>query len=799
MTTNKGRTPLVDQAAIIDTWRRLLADGQVSELRALEATTTSDRYPRTLTGYFNNAEALAAAVAAITTAKGVYVIPNPVNPDLLARASNRIKPAGKGELTQDGDILRRRWLLIDADPVRPTGISSTDAEHAAALQRVKDIAADLQAAGWPEPIIADSGNGAHALFRIDLRADDGGVVQRCLQTLAARFDDATVKVDQSVFNPARIWKLYGTMACKGDDVPGRPWRMGRILRAPRRLRAVPVKLLQALAADAPHPGPAAPRQDHATGERFDIDDFVRRHGLEVDGPSDWNGKQGSGRRWAFRKSPMCDHHDGAAHIEQHASGAVTAGCHHKSCSWTWQDLRARFDPKPNPACVRGYTRRGIGRNVRSYPAANGEGEADKPAELNQQGARLFAEIEPWPRPVDGKKLLADVEAYLRRYVVLPDDAGLVISAWCMAAWSIECWDRFPHLEFASPEKRCGKTRALQALEQICPRPLNTASISPAALYRAVEQHGPTLLIDEAQSLTRRGSESAEALRELLNAGIDKNAAVLRVGGPERDTLQKFAVFSPKVMALIGVLDAVLSDRCLTIGMARKTDADRVAPWRSRLVETQAGPLARRLARWTADNAERLAKEYDVTEPFPLRNDRLAELVLPLQAVAKVADRKKLTGLKRYAARLDAGDVETESPGVRLLAAIREVFRQSSDDFLPTADLVRALVKRPEEPWARCNHGRIITHEGLANLLRPFGVRPAHSRNRKTRGYYRADFETAWTLYLTPSRKSRPARPTRPGTGTRKPAKRTATDGKRRGKTCKGRGHCGRVGQVFQGE
>jgi hypothetical protein len=198
----------------------------------LEAQRQGDYRPGTLFGYFDNAEALAAAVATITTAKGIYIIPNAVNRDLLARCCNRIKPAGKGDTTQDSDIIRRRWLLIDADPVRPAGISSTDAEHAAALGRIQDIVAYLTAGGWPTPIVADSGNGAHALYRIDLAADDGGMVQRILQALAARFDDAAVKVDTSVYNPARIWKLYGTTAAKGDDVPGRPWRMARIIDSP---------------------------------------------------------------------------------------------------------------------------------------------------------------------------------------------------------------------------------------------------------------------------------------------------------------------------------------------------------------------------------------------------------------------------------------------------------------------------------------------------------------------------------------------------------------------------------------
>ncbi|NLF73305.1 MAG: DUF3987 domain-containing protein [Candidatus Anammoximicrobium sp.] len=349
MTATKDRKALVDQAAVVATCQRLFGPGLVTELRALEATTAADRWPRTWFGYCDNSQALAAAAGTITTAKGIYIMPNEVNPALLARAANRIKQAGKGDATtQDSDILRRRWLLIDADPTRPAGISSSDDEHAAALGRVQDIVAYLAAAGWPGGIAADSGNGGHATYRIDLPADDGGLVQRCLQALAVRFDDAAVTVDKGNYNPARIWKLYGTLACKGDDVPGRPWRMARILQAPDALQVVPVELLQALAGEIPTvtPAAAAPRQDHGDGERFDIETFIRRYGLEVEGPHDWNGKQGAGRKWTFTRSPMCEHHGDGPFIVQHASGAVTAGCHHAHCAWTWQDLRQRLDGRP---------------------------------------------------------------------------------------------------------------------------------------------------------------------------------------------------------------------------------------------------------------------------------------------------------------------------------------------------------------------------------------------------------------------------------------------------------------------
>lgn len=345
MTTTNGKRPaLCDRQAVADAVRRLVGDGNVTELRALEATTADDRYPRTLFGYFDDPVTLADAGATIKTAKGVYIVPNAVNPALLARAANRIKVAGKGDSTQDTDIIRRRWLLVDCDPQRPGNISASDAEHEAARQRTRDIFAYLQSLGWPQPIAADSGNGAHLAYRVDLPTDDGGMVQRCLQALAQRFNDAVVKVDESVFNPARIWKLYGTLACKGDDTPDRPWRMSRVLHAPDDLQAVPIELLEALAAEVAAPQSAGKTTAHeVNGQSFDVADFLQQHGLDVDGPNDWN--QGRGRVWTFRQSPMCEHHGDGPHIEQHESGAISAGCHHNSCAWTWQDLRAKYEPR----------------------------------------------------------------------------------------------------------------------------------------------------------------------------------------------------------------------------------------------------------------------------------------------------------------------------------------------------------------------------------------------------------------------------------------------------------------------
>jgi hypothetical protein len=350
---------LVDAAEVRRALALLLPAGQVTELRILGAVTTTDRWPHTASGYFDDASKLSEALNSVRAAKSCYIIPNVVNPTLLARAANRIRKADKGGTTSDNDIVGRYWLLVDCDPVRASGISATDDEHKAALGRCEMIRSELHHnCGWPEPIIADSGNGGHLLYRIDEAVADHGLIERCLKSLAAKFSDDVVKVDTTVHNPARIWKLYGTRACKGDSTADRPHRMSRILSAPDTLHVVSREQLEELASDAP--------ADHESNGQasFGIDDFIVRHHLDLAGPDNYQG----GRRWTFNHSPMCDHHGDGPYLIQFESGALSAGCHHQSCTWSWHDLRAKFEPK------------------QSRPsAANGD---DAPPTLQEQDALL---------------------------------------------------------------------------------------------------------------------------------------------------------------------------------------------------------------------------------------------------------------------------------------------------------------------------------------------------------------------------------------------------------------------------
>ena len=233
--TSKPQSSLGEMIATLsEHYGWLMAPDQVVELRAIDVRRGRGR-PHIEAGFFdhNHLRDMAKAALDVTKlAKGVYFTLNPLNHELLARRCNRIDWAGEGELAKDKDVLTRRWLLIDADPVRDALVSSTDQEKAQAWSTTQAIRDFLRSQAWPDPILADSGNGYHLLYRVDLPADDGGQVARILQALASRFDSDQVKIDQKVFNPARICKLPGTLARKGDNTPQRPHRRAKLLEGP---------------------------------------------------------------------------------------------------------------------------------------------------------------------------------------------------------------------------------------------------------------------------------------------------------------------------------------------------------------------------------------------------------------------------------------------------------------------------------------------------------------------------------------------------------------------------------------
>ena len=214
------------------------------EIRALATNTRGN----VVSGIFHPSQldqAVAAAAELSGQARGVYFTPNEV---ACKRAPARLVDHAR-QVTKDKDITRRLSLLIDFDSVRPPDVSSTDTEHNAALKHTHAVGEILRKVhGFPDPTESDSGNGGHLNYNIELPNDRATteLVKGFLEALDRKFSNAGVKVDTTVYNAARIWKLPGTLACKGPNTPERPHRLTRILKVPKTIQLVTREMLQSV-------------------------------------------------------------------------------------------------------------------------------------------------------------------------------------------------------------------------------------------------------------------------------------------------------------------------------------------------------------------------------------------------------------------------------------------------------------------------------------------------------------------------------------------------------------------------
>jgi hypothetical protein len=335
---------LFDEREVRRTLEVMVKPGSVWEVRALGAQLQGDRRTSTVLGYFNHQEACVSGLKKFITFNGIYFIPNPVNRALLARCENRLDYAGKDSATGDQHILRRLNLIIDFDPVRPTGISASDEEKEAAHQKMLEVYKFLRGLGWPEPIMADSGNGYHLRYGIDLPCDDGKIQEQVLALLAHRFDDERVKIDRSIHNPARIIKLYGTLAAKGDNTKERPHRPSKILYVPDELLIVTEEQLRVLVDELKPAEPPQAEQSAARSSKFDVESFLARYGVAHDEPFT---RADGAIVWRLKQCPFNpDHESPDAAVILRPNGRRGFKCQHTSCNDKhWRDFRRHFEPE----------------------------------------------------------------------------------------------------------------------------------------------------------------------------------------------------------------------------------------------------------------------------------------------------------------------------------------------------------------------------------------------------------------------------------------------------------------------
>ena len=318
-------------------WYEVFKDNhELVEIRILDPETK-----RSYSGYFTDIETLLREIKRYEKCN-LYFTLNVIDPACYSREQHdRISTRPKST-TSDMEILGRKWCLIDVDCEKPSDTNSTDAEKELAKVVVNEVYKFLRDEGFEKPIICDSANGYHLLYKQAMISNPQNTetMKNFLKVLDMYFSTDKVKIDCTTFNPSRICKLYGVISRKGSDTQERPQRESKILRVPQEVKITPNEYFEKVASYLPKPE-KRDRSNNWGANSFDLDEFIQTYNIKIRNivtSHDYT-------KYILEECPFNSSHrapDSA--IFKMRDGSYGFKCLHNSCSqYTFKDFRLHYD------------------------------------------------------------------------------------------------------------------------------------------------------------------------------------------------------------------------------------------------------------------------------------------------------------------------------------------------------------------------------------------------------------------------------------------------------------------------
>lgn len=308
----------------------------------VEVRIVDNAYKRTYSGYFTDVNTLLNEIRKYDNCN-IYFTLNAINPACYDREQHDRIVTKPKSTTSDNDIVGRDWILIDIDTKKPSDTNSTDEEKEMAKEVVNNVFKFLRDEGFEKPVVCDSGNGFHLLYKIAMKNSNENttICKEFLQVLDMLFSNPNVEIDCTTHNASRVCKLYGTFSRKGSNTKKRPQRESKILRIPDEIIITPNEYFAKVAAMLPKPEQPS-KSNYYSNEKFDLEAFLNKHHIAVRNIV----RTSSFTKYILEECPFNSSHrapDSA--IFEMSNGGLGFKCLHSSCSqYTWKDFRLKFEP-----------------------------------------------------------------------------------------------------------------------------------------------------------------------------------------------------------------------------------------------------------------------------------------------------------------------------------------------------------------------------------------------------------------------------------------------------------------------
>ena len=164
------------------------------------------------------------------------------------------------------------------------------------------------------------------------------------------------------------------------------------------------------------------------------------------------------------------------------------------------------------------------------------------------------------------ELRTRISDFIHKYLQVSEAFEKLAVNYVLMTWIYDKFHELPYLR-ALGDYGSGKTRLLQTVGALCYKSMWTSgAVTPAPIFRIIQQFGGTLLLDEADF---RFSDSTQDIIKILNNGYSRGFPVLRCSSDSEHEVKAYTVFGPKIVATrFPFSDPALESRCITERMTK---------------------------------------------------------------------------------------------------------------------------------------------------------------------------------------------------------------------------------------
>lgn len=311
---------------------------------------------------------------------------------------------------------------------------------------------------------------------------------------------------------------------------------------------------------------------------------------------------------------------------------------------------------------------------------------------------------------DKAEILADVTAFLHRYVALSPLFEQLAAHYVLLSWVYDAFNEIPYLRLVGTFG-VGKTRAIVAIGSLCYKPFFASGASTVSPIFHIQDHfGGTLVLDEADLPF---SDAKNELVKIYNSGAMRGLPVLRTmqNRDKEFNPRAFRVFGPKIIAMRGSFDdPALESRFFTEHMDRRSLRPDIPITLPPSFRTEALALRNKLLHF------RLCHFFEVKPDTQRRIEgvtpRMSQMANPLLTL--ISDQglvEKISALLR-AQSTQAETKRVASPEARVLLALYEAFRGTGG----AAASVGAITDRFNEAQSS-EYSHPVSSKWVGNVIR----------------------------------------------------------------------------------